>query len=274
MRKIDLDELPQYTPWPARLLNHETWAATPGRSVDTTYTYYNSKYQWLFDYNQTHSLTYEKLRVMELEGWDEEVAMSRNGRLYAATMQEAMESSIRETLRFLRAEAMLTGSVVDLGCGYGYLLYRLQQCVKGEVTYRGGELTQAGVALGQALGTDVHIFDFYAGFCKPLELVDRPSVVTTSYAMHQLHSAEPAVELLAKYRERIATVVCLEPEEDHFGEGLLGMLRTRYGRARHYSADLLRVLKGRSDVTIEIVEEAAVGANALLPGTLTVWSFK
>lgn len=280
MKKICLDDLPRYSPWPERLLDEPSPATTyPGAREKLRRQHvvreYEEKYGALLEfYEQRPLTTYEDLRSIELDD-RREVAMSIKDQLYAVELEEAMECSVDAMLKYLRAEALLAGSVVDLGCGYGYLLHKLGKSVHGKVRMRGGELTQAGTLLAQRLGTFVTRCDFLREEpCAVLETLQERSVITTSYAMHQLPTAEYAVELLSRYREKVSTVVCLEPEEDLFGDGLLGLLRRRYGKFCGYSADLLRVLKSRRDVNIEFVEKNAIGANALLPGTISVWSFR
>lgn len=277
MRPITLDELALYSSWPRRMLQ-----ATGGDvALDRDWLArreYGEKYQFLLDArDERGGGDYDLVRRLELGERADEVAMSLGDRLYAATLSEAMEASLACLMTTLRPEALLARGAIDLGCGYGYLLHRLKELTRGMVELRGGELVPSGVELAHRLDPTVPVepFDFYSDTCAPLENADeRRMVVTTSYALHQLRSAQPAVDLLAKYRKRIAVVVNLEPEEDHFGEGLLGLLRKRYGRYHNYSADLGRVLRERDDVEIDYVMPAAVGANALLPGTITVWRFR
>lgn len=273
MKEISLDELPLYSPWPERLLGSPRRRGTL-RSREYVWREYNMKYEGLLTaYAAGEATDYHAIRQLEVGGAT--VAASMGKHLVALPRFKAMERAIEVLMGCLRPEAFLAGRVVDLGCGYGYLLS--QMSVFPRLELRGGELVDAGRTLASLLDTNSRLgieqFDFLSDVCWPLERMTFPAVVTTSYALHQLESARPAVELLARYREKIAAVVNLEPEEDHFGDGLLGLLRKRYGMVNGYSADLLRVLGERDDVTVDVVEPAIVGPNALLPATLTVWRF-
>lgn len=275
MRPITLDELPYYSPWPECMIGGGS--VKYQRTRDAVIREYEEKYGVLLEavelFSPAPERIFDAVRGMEYEDRNE-VAISMGKGLYVASQREAMELSVSTLLPYLRTEAMLTGSVLDLGCGYGYLLHRLRECTKGEIRLRGGELTHAGVLLGQRLGLDISRVDFFTqSAIDYLERLPEPTVITTSFTLHQLPTAAPVVEMLSRYREKITGVVCLEPEEDYFGDGLLGLLRKRYGRLCDYSADLIRVLKERKDVAIDLIDENAIGANALLPGTVSVWNF-
>jgi SAM-dependent methyltransferase len=176
------------------------------------------------------------------------------------------------------AEAADAATVVDLGCGYGYLLARLRAVLAG-VELRGGEYASSGVELARRLHQadeqiTVERFDFLSPDpCRPMERARAPVVVVTAFALHQLPSSAPAVEVLHRYRERIAAVVTFEPEDELFGGSLLGLMRLRYQQLNDYSADVLRELRARDDVEVETVVPNLIGVNALLPGTLAVWRF-
>lgn len=285
MREISLDELPDYSPWPRYMLEEN------GDVIPRKNGHYDERYRRLR--RAIASLVpsrpgFEDVRRLELDQSRVrttstptpalplgEIALSRGERLYVGTLEEAMETSLTTLIRILLPHVLLVGEAVDLGCGYGYQLHRLKQLADDRVVLRGGELSQIAIDLANDLDPDLDVvpFDFYGEDCPPLKRVNRPCVVTTSYTLHQLTSARPAIELLAKHREKIDVVVNLEPEEGHFGDGLLGLLRRRYGEIHGYSADLVRVLSSRDDVKIDVCEPSVVGANALLPATITVWRF-
>lgn len=269
MREISLDDLPLYSPRVAPLFEDDARRT----AVDHQWVYQRKYGQLLMAYED--GMTVEDVRALELRAVDGGTVLSRGSHLYEASIKEAMEASVAHLMSYLRPEAMLTGGVVDLGCGYGYLLHRLRKAVPDGVRLMGGEFHGSAVELAGYLGLDVFRYDFFDSIRDALwKEVEAPMVVTTSYVLHQLPSAWHAVEQLSRYREKIALVVSLEPEEDHFGDGLLGLLRRRYGQLNGYSADLGRVLRQRDDVEIELEDPAAVGMNALLPATVTIWRFR
>lgn len=210
---------------------------------------------------------------------DAPAQMSIGDSFFETTTAKAMEASLHMHIDEIGNVALgRAASIVDLGCGYGYLLSRLRPLLGREVELRGGEISPVAIELAKRLhGWDpnltVESFDFHAARCPPLGKAAAPCVVVTAFALHQLPTAASAAKLLYRYRDKVEAVVTLEPEEDLFGSaGGVGDMRRRYQRAHDYSADLLRCLG--NDVVIDKLMANAVGANALLPGTLTVWRFR
>lgn len=271
MKPITVDDLPKYSPWPQRLLGLEEFH--PGRFRDKAYVLreYEEKYKRLLGTNDMQE-------VLRRDLGNEVVAMSRGDHLYATSLPAAMHSVQAEHLTEIGLRAGEAASVVDLGCGYGLLLSRLRMILGPEKILLGGDLSPSALAVAAALFADdlrlvTGQLDLLSDAYAPMAAAPGPCLVVTSFALHQLPSAGPFIETLSQYREQIAAIVCLEPEEDAFGDSLLGLMRKRYGQVNGYSADLVRCLRERSDVAIETVRANLVGSNALLPGTLTVWRF-
>ena len=279
LEPITLNELPGLSPWPARLLGLEEFGQRRRTPEHVIREYDLDKYgPLLAAVEREPGLSPEDVKRRELGSGDGLVAVSIGEGLFRTSLREALKRQFDMQVEQIARVAGDAATIVDLGCGYGYLLSRLRP-VLGDVELRGGEYAPSAVALAQRLHRDdarltVESFDFLgSGPSPPLEATRAPALVITSFALHQLPSAAPAVELLHRYRSRIARVVTLEPEEGLFGDSLLGLLRLRYQRINDYSADLLRVLEARGDVEIETVLPNAIGVNALLPGTLSVWRF-
>lgn len=272
---IGLDDLPTYSPWTARLLAG-TQMETVDRSDDYVRREYSQKYGRL-----RWARTMEEARKMDL-GPDRKrlVAMSIGDDLVAAPLSRAMGMPVAQLAEEIRMRN--PRKVLDLGCGYGYLLWYLRRLLGPDAYLIGGDSSGAAMSAFERLLVDDQRTSFsefsFAGLRHPIFEVNDPAVgsalVVTSFALHQLPSAAPVLDVLSYYRNQIETVVCFEPEEDEFGSGMLGQLRRLYGRTNGYSADLLRCLDKRDDVEIEKVYPNVIGANALLPATLSVWRFK
>jgi SAM-dependent methyltransferase len=223
----------------------------------------------------------EAIRVQEIEGLPQEIIMSTSDtKLFRGPRREVYAHYEGWLIRKLVPYAKRARSVVDLGCGYGFFLSLLKDALVRKVPLYGGDFSPAAVHLAQALNRNdeffcVWPFDFLGnGRCIPLESADAPCLVFTSYAIHQLPTAQPAIDVLTFHRKKIGCVITFEPEEDYFGNTLLGLLRHRYGQVNGYSANTIRLLRERDDVEIERIIPNAMGVNALLPGTLCIWKFR
>lgn len=270
--RITLDEFPQYSPWPARLLGSEPLILRTAKHIKREF---EEKYGRLADDPSLYILN--DVRNAEMNP-RHEVVMSLRDDLFVTDNRAALEMSMNRLRGRIWTTARAHGarSIVDLGCGYGYMLPHLRGISPG-VGLSGGDLSPSAIRLAQKVhhrGIQVDYFDFLWTDYLPVRDAAAPVLVVTSFALHQLPSAGPVIERLSRYREKIAAVVCMEPEEDVFGDSLLGLMRKRYGEINGYSADLVRCLRARDDVVIDETHANVIGSNALLPGTLTVWRFR
>lgn len=273
MRPITLAELPTYSPWVASFLDGKN----PGivdRTPERVEREYAEKYALL-----RWARTMEEARRIEIgPSRNDQVVASRYDSLFTTTRESALTRSVGVLVDEIKEG--YRSHVVDLGCGYGYLLWSLRKALgTNDVFLAGVDASSQAAAVGQKLvkggSTEFSRFDFNDHRYKALERAyGLQTTVVTSYALHQLPSAAPVLHALSYYRDRINCVINFEPEEDYFGDGVLGRLRRTYGRVNGYSADLQRCLRQRDDVNILKSDPNAFGANALLPATLTVWKFK
>lgn len=273
MGSVTVNDLPKYSPWPARILGLEPWEKVV-RAPEYVADEYREKYWKL-----RNCRTIQEARRREL-GTDE-VVVSRGSFLSTETRFDAGEISVRQVVQWIvhvYHESHEVSSILDLGCGYGYLLKKVRDWLSDPYLY-GFDGSSLAVELGERLCRDDPNFTIVKGDLNSdsyplLEVAPKPVIVTHSYALHQLDSAGTVVDTLSRYREKIHCVVSFEPEENEFGDDLLGLMRSRYGEMNGYSADILRVLRARSDVQIQVLNPNAFGQNALLPATLVVWRFK
>lgn len=279
MNEIGLDELPAWSPWPARLLGLTDIRREQRTPEKVMREYDGDKYgPLLAAVERDPSLSLEDVKRLELGDPDARVTMSIGDRIYVAPIAEAFRRTTEVLVDRVAGAAAGAASIVDLGCGYGYQLAHVGAALPAAALH-GGEYAPRAVALARRLHgaggrIDVERFDLRGDACGPLERAQEPSLVVLSYVVNQLPSAAVAVDLLARHRERIARVVCFDADGSVQAPGtLLGLLRRRYVEVNDYSWDLLEVLSRRTDVHVEVVEPNLVGPNALLPATLVVWRF-
>lgn len=269
MIPISLDALPRFSPWPAWLLGDES---VPRPTIPS----YEQRYADLLAFCQGEERNLRDVLRAFLGDPERRVAMSLDENLYETTTETAVGiSNARIAAEVERvAKEVEARSVVDLGCGWGSLLSALPR----SLSLYGTEASPSGEVVARLLCREyaqIYRHDLASqDLCLALAAAPAPVVATTSFVCHYLPSARYAIEHIAQWREKVAAVVTFEPEADDFGFGLLALLRRSYVRARGYSADAKAVLRARDDVQILETTRCAVGANALLPGSLTTWRFK
>jgi SAM-dependent methyltransferase len=271
---ITLNELPQWSPWPARILGLET-AQREARTPESVLREYDrDKYAALLAaVDADPQLDVEQVKALELGDPVAPVAMSLGERLYVARMRDAFAHTTELLLERIDPHLAGAAALVDLGCGYGYHLTRLAAAYP-DLALSGGEFAPTARRLAARLHTiPVEATDLRQGDVGPLARASTPAVVLLSMVLHQLPSAASAVEALACHRHAIARVIVFDAFAGAQPPGLLSLLRERYVELNHYSWDLLEVLDARSDIEIITLEPNLVGPNALLPGSLAVFRF-
>jgi hypothetical protein len=154
----------------------------------------------------------------------------------------------------------------ELGCGYGYnlsLFNRPGYC---------GEFTEAGVAVGRKLGLSVDQFDFYN--CDSYRIIRPRSVVFSVQALEQIPDASAFLEGLRTQRDRVDTVLHLEPSFIPERRDLLGQLRNRYLEMNDYNRNLVTLLQRAGDVEILEFDQDYFGSPPLNSLHLIAWRFK
>lgn len=281
MRPLRLDELPQWSPWPARLLGLDGFQA-PRRDVDKIESEYNQD-KWLkclraFEDSQG-TMDAPALRLF---GYGGNPGQLRAG-VYRGRLVSASVATLLGAYDEILADAMaksIAGSrtVVELGASFGQVMWGLAQRFPDR-QYRGGEYSENAVALAGKLyadGPDIAVgrLNFYDDAYEVLERAEGPVTVFTSQAIEQIPSAAHIVDVLAKYRDKIVSVFHLEPSYQLYDDSLIGLMRRRYIELNDYNRDLIGVLQGRSDVRILRLEPEVIGWNPFNALVLLQWTFR
>jgi hypothetical protein len=194
--------------------------------------------------------------------------------------RQAMERYQEILLRTMGAAIQQASVVVELGCGYGYNLWKLSREFSGRQfsggDYSGNAVRLAGMLFDAEQNIKVRRLDLYSPRYELLEtLGDSGSwVIFTVHAVEQLASASPLLNALTPYRERIQAVFHFEPANELHDGSLLGLLRQRYAIFNDYNRDLVSRLQERSDIAIVQLQKHVFGANPLNPMSVIEWRFR
>jgi SAM-dependent methyltransferase len=208
---------------------------------------------------------------------DERDAVWR-GDLVVARHQEMIDGLFATLDGVMAGLAAKSRTIVELGCAFGTNLWHLAKRFPGRA-YVGGDYSDNAIALaGELYGNRGDIFvgklNFYDEDYPVLDDVEGPATVFTSQALEQLPATAPFLDALARYRDKIAAVVHLEPAYDLHDESLLGLMRRRYLELNDYNRDLVAELRRRPDVRIVELSRDVLGFHALNPLSVIVWEFR
>jgi hypothetical protein len=281
LKEISINDLPNWSQWPARLLGVETFKAVERNLAKIQSEYSEDKWQKCLDaYTKSGgTMDAQDLRRLYYDLSSDKLRASvQHGRLIGATNNDIM-TRYDNILTTAMASALKTAStVVELGSSFGHIMWMLRQSFPG-LAYRGGDFADSAVALAAKLyaktpDISVEKFDFYAPSYELIEKAKDPVVVITSQALEQVPQSAAIVETLSKYRDKIARVFHLEPAYALYDDGtLLGLMRRRYIEINDYNRDLVSTLKEREDVEILQLEPNIVGWNPFNSLALIEWRF-
>src|SRR5579862_6034531 len=169
MKSIHLQDFPQWSEWPARLLGR-TERKTPNRTVEKIDSEYDKdKYLSCLTFLDARSqaATPEDVKRFEFGAApDTPICVSLGNDLYELPLQEARARYYALLIENLSPAIQAARSVVELGAGYGYNLWLLRERFKDKA-FAGGEYSEnatkvAGKLYSKEAGIHVERFNFYA----------------------------------------------------------------------------------------------------------------
>jgi hypothetical protein len=281
LNEIDINDLPKWTDWPARLLGLSDFENVLRDRAKIESEYSKDKWQKCFD---SFEASGRKMNAADLrrEYYDLNSAKLRagvvDGKIVAANNAEIMERYDIKLTSAVAESVSDCSTIIELGCGFGHILWMLRDAFPGK-TYRGGDYAESAVSLAQKLfhntpDISVQKFDFYAERYDIIEKAKGQVVVYTSQALEQIPRSASVVETLAKYKDKIARVVHIEPAFALYDTSLLGLMRRRYIEINDYNRDLVSTLKNRRDVEVLRLEADSIGWNPFNSLALVEWRFK
>jgi len=277
MEKVELNQLPEFSVWPFHLLNlsGETQARTISK---VTEEYDEQKFPELLSvYEKSKgTITPEQLILIGLKDRN---CVSIKDELVIMSPKKLISCRDKLILGEIKKELARSRVVVELGCGYGYNLWRLWQRFPDK-TYRGAELSdKARTLAGQLFNDNSHIkvtkFNFYDSAYKALEQIEDPFLLLTIHAIEQIPCCSHVFKTLSQYREKITSVFHFEPLYELYDESLLGFMRRRYCEVNDYNRDLFSQLKeNNEDIEIMNLDLNIFGRNPLFPISMIHWKFR
>jgi SAM-dependent methyltransferase len=275
-----VNDLPRFSPWPARLLGLVPWDQRVRSRADVHREFEREKWGSL---RARIEGTTERVTIDTVEEWVmgdvPDGLCSHKGRLELVPARAARARYLR-LIEELVARHLPAPAIAELGCGFGSVILRLARRF-GEKGLRwlAGDLSPSAVEIVRRLAAasghpvEAGLFDFSSIAATELD-IPPGSLLLTSYAMHYLPAIpKEYIEILAAYRPR--AVIHLEPCIEHCDpDTLLGLLRRRYIEVNDYNTNLVTLLRAMEQAgQVEVLEETpdVFGQNPLLPASVVIW---
>jgi hypothetical protein len=281
MRELELNDLPKWSKWPARLLGTEHFAEVKRDHAKIHSEYSVDKWQKcsdILDKSGARATAHDlRMNYHEFTSGDERPCLL-NGKLYLAKISEIMPIYDELIVSAVQPSLSSTGQLVELGCGPGFIMSMLSTRFP-QARFIGGDFAESAVALAKRLypmpeKISVSKFDFYADNFELLEKLSGGATIFTCQALEQIPDCRKTIETLSKYRDKIDRVVHLEPGYDLYDNSLLGHMRKRYIQINDYNRNLFSTLQGRKDVEVLRCEENVIGWNPFNALMRLEWKFK
>lgn len=279
LKEIELNDLPHWSEWPHRMLSQAPWTI-PERTVEKVEVEYNQdKYSKLLTLvNSEKKLSWEELKLAEMDGGNESIMVSLHERFFITTVRDAVEYAQDLMLQAMESSIAEADIVVELGCSYGYNIFRLHSKFPNK-RFLGGEFCKNAVDAGNILsaraGANVEVFEFNYYSCpyqRVQELVAGSRVlIFTAHSIEQVPKTRMVVESISQLQCSALTVFHFEPTFELYGPSLIGLMRKRYCELNDYSRDLLSSLKATPTVCLDSVEDNVWGFNPFNPTSILKW---
>jgi hypothetical protein len=278
--EFTVEDLPRYSPWPARLLGLTEWQQRKKTLTEVTREFDHEKWGHLLD---RYRATGGKAAIDDVEAWMlESIAPTLctiGERFQLVTPSHALRRHYAVVAQTIH-DLLPATSIVDLGAGIGGAILRLavDSRFQGTPMYA-AEFTNSGVELMKLLAASAGI-SLRIGHCdlSSESLTDLPVpegsiLFTCMAACYVPHIADNFVNTFCKLSPK--AVVHFEPCYEHCDpQTLTGALRQRYIELNDYNRNLVSLLHRHASAgAIRILKEvrAVIGVNPLLPISILVW---
>lgn len=281
-RRIEIDDLPRWSDWPARLLGLAAFEVPRRDQAKIDDEYGKVKWQACLDAWKRSGGTLDADQLREKHYLLDPAELRPGvykGELVAAPAAQIMRWYDELLYEWMAGAVADCRTIVELGCGFGHVLWSLRRRFPGKA-YRGGEFTASAVELADGLyaahpDISVERVDFYDSRYAVIEKADGPVVVLTSQAQEQIPDSRSTLDTLARYKDKISAVFHIEPAYDlQPTDTLLGQMRRRYLEINDYNRNLFGEIQRRPDIVVRRMERDVIGWNPFNSLALVHWEFR
>jgi hypothetical protein len=278
--EFTVEDLPRFSPWPARLLGLVEWQQREKTLTEVTREFDREKWGLLLE---RYRATGASAAIDVVEAWMLEstapTLCTIGERFQLVTPSQALHRHYEVVAQTLH-DLLPANSIMDLGAGIGGAILRLavDSRFQGTPLYA-AEFTNSGIELMKQLAASAGI-NLRIGHCDLSSesltdlLVPEGSILFTCMAACYVPQiADNFVNAFCRFGPK--AVVHFEPCYEHCDpQTLTGALRRRYIELNDYNRNLAALLHRHAAAgAIHIIREvpAVIGVNPLLPISILVW---
>jgi hypothetical protein len=280
LKKLTLEELPNWSSWPARLLSLDPFKVKHKTPDSITREFGNDKWGKLFQYFiNKDEFTLANIEEVEQNIHEIIACFDREIGFYSTTVKEANSRQIEIFKNNLIPYIKDASCLVELGAGYGSKLLSLSEVYPlDKLPLYAAEYTESGCELLKLISNKINKqvkvgnCDFSKLSINNLEIPEN-SIIFTSYSVHYVPKLKKGfVDFISKLKPKV--VVHFEPCYEYFDEkSLHGLMCKRYMQLNDYTQNIASVIKkGCLEIGAKFEEERNIfGANPFLPFTIIKW---
>jgi hypothetical protein len=244
-KKIDFNDLPKHSEWPARLLGAKTFQQHKRNTSEVLREYDVEKWGAVLAWLQTHTdFTDTDLLLQQGINPQENILYMCGDDYFTSSAQDVMSQYNQLLIDILTPYN--PKNIVELGCGLGDKLVNVINSLNPIVSY-GGEFTDSGVSCGKLLAarhgitTQFNKFDYYTP--STLHSIPTNALVYTSHSIEQIpYLPDSFIEELILHSPQC--VIHFEPcYEDQNSDTLIGLMRRKYTELNDYNRNLVGLLR-------------------------------
>jgi hypothetical protein len=275
--RIDLDDLPRYSIWPAKLLNN-TGGLYEKTRTEILREFDQEKWSELLARLRTSSArTLAQLETLMFSA-SSQMAYSIAGEYYRST-PSAVNKMYKKFLEQHLAHAKDVTCIAEIGAGAGNLIMHLAKSTQLAKSWIAYELTDSGRAITTMVANteDLPVAAEFLDFDDPRTMVPSVAERMTYFSSFALaYCKEPEVFIESLVNGNTKEIVLLEPIYQFFDETTLsGLLAKSYFEKNDYSKGLFPAIQKLSDKGVlksDVVKKNGFAHNPLCPiSVIRLW---
>jgi SAM-dependent methyltransferase len=272
---LSINDLPLHSPWVKKMLGYEEANQKEKNEEEILREYNIEKWGFILKRMQQENECNVDFADSLLFDKDAKVMGYLENEFIERTQGEMHKKHI-ELVHKNISDFLPAPAVVELGCGYGSVLFKLSKDYLPVDQYLvGAEFAESGIEVMDKIAASEGT-NLQTGYCNFFDLnldglnIPEGSIIFTSFAACCIPELSNGF-LDAILKTKPKKVVHFEPLYEQCGEDLFGLLRRKYMELNDYNRNLLSLLKNHPDVEIESVSEPVFGSNPLLSASVIRW---